>query len=238
MNLRIIILAVIFTILFTGCSAKSTKAPTTTKASPPILQEKATKNSSEKKITNTKNVTNENPSISNISTASKSPSAKATTQSVKKVDLNMKLFNYLSSEQNRNSVANRASVLHGGNLHNSCVYYASEALRRIGVKIPDSVCQIPSFMNQLKKQGFKVSYNLNNLKPGDICFTTNESGVFGGRPTHTYIFMGWASKGVAWIADNQLYDYGNVYHKRLINFHYLNNQKDKPKEATAFFMYK
>lgn len=50
--------------------------------------------------------------------------------------------------------------------------------------------------------------------------------------------MGWESPGVAMIVDNQLYDYGDVYHTRLIDFHYLNNMKDKPKEATAFFMYK
>jgi hypothetical protein len=134
-------------------------------------------------------------------------------------------------------VADRANVLHGGNLHNSCVYYASEALRRIGVKLPDSISLIPPFIDELKKQGFKTSYNLKNLKPGDICFTTDESGVVGGRPTHTYVFMGWDSPGVAWIADNQLYDYGDVYHTRSIDFHYLNDQKDKPKEATAFFLY-
>lgn len=237
MKSRLIILTVIFTILLTGCGIESRKA-IITEASTSTLQQKDNKNSPKEEITNTTNTTDENLPVSNNSAAFKSASAKANTQSVEKVSFNVKLFDYLSREQNRNSVADSASVLHGGNLHNSCVYYAGEALRRIGVKIPDSMCQIPSFIDELKKQGFKNSYNLKDLKPGDICFTTDESGAVGGRPTHTYIFMGWASPGVAWIADNQLYDYGSVYHTRLIDFYYLNNQKDKPKEATAFFMYK
>lgn len=177
------------------------------------------------------------PESSNLS-QSHNLSKKKEVEVSKSITLSTMLSDYLSTEKNRNSVAERANELHGGTLHNSCVYYASEALRRVGVEIPDSMSLIPPFIDELEKHGFKTSYDLDELKPGDICFTTDVNGVFGGRPTHTYIFMGWESKGVARIVDNQLYDYGDVYHTRLIDFHYLNNKKDKPKEATAFFMYK
>jgi hypothetical protein len=244
-NTRLLIFAVIFTVVLSGCSIENIKVIGNRDSA--MTQENNKLKDAAKDISNE---TTQNPSaansksspqslpVANNSSEVSSIAEKKEVQASKSISLNTRLFNYLSSDKNRKSVAKRASELHGGDLHNSCVYYASESLRRIGIKIPNSMSLVPLFINELKKQGFKTSYNLKDLKPGDICFTTDVNGVFGGRPTHTYIFMGWKSPGVAWIADNQLYDYGNVYHARLIDFHYLNNQKDKPKEATAFFMYK
>lgn len=232
MKRSLIVIVIIFAILLSGCSVESKQA-VVNKSPAYVLDEKNT----------VKDTSENSPEAAAKPVPKAPPEAEASTvkkevDTAKSINLTTKLFDYLSSEENRNSVTERANELHGGTLHNSCVYFASESLRRIGVKIPDSMSLIPPFIEALKKQGFKTSYDLEELKPGDICFTTDVNGVFGGRPTHTYIFMGWESPGTAWIADNQLYDYGDVYHTRLMKFHYLNDMKDKPKEATAFFMYK
>lgn len=233
MKRSLIVIVIIFTVLLSGCSAESKQAVVNKDSSAYTLDEKDTiKDTSKDSMEAAEKPVPKDTPAAEVSTAKKE------IDTAKSISLTVKLFDYLSSEDNRKSVTERANELHGGTLHNSCVYFASEALRRIGVKIPDSMSLIPPFIEALKKQGFKTSYNLEELKPGDICFTTDVNGVFGGRPTHTYIFMGWESPGTAWIADNQLYDYGDVYHTRLMKFHYLNDIKDKPKEATAFFMYK
>lgn len=250
MKQRFIIVLVIFAVILSGCSIEDKKA-IAEKGSSYVQENKDTAGNSDKEIAKeTSNapaqsyLESDKPSVSQISTTAKNSTSsqvsvvKKDVQAGKNVTMSVRLYNYLSVKKNRDSVGNRANELHGGTMHNSCVYYASEALRRVGVRIPDSMSLIPKFIAELKRQGFKTSYNLKDLKPGDICFTTDVNGVFGGRPTHTYIFMGWKSPGVAWIADNQIYDYGDVYHARSIDFHYLNNQKDKAKEATAFFMYK
>lgn len=232
MKQRFIIIFIIFVVLLSGCSTENNQA-TVNKASANSLNDRNNVQNSDKASSESdiKDNLEEKP-------VSQAPNTKKKVEVSDDTSLRVKLFGYLSTEENRNSVADRANELHGGTLHNSCVYYASEALRRVGIKIPDSMSLIPPFIKELKKQGFKTSYNLEELKPGDICFTTDVKGKVGGRPTHTYIFMGWESTGLARIVDNQLYDYGDVYHTRLIDFHYLNNMKDKPKEATAFFMYK
>lgn len=149
-----------------------------------------------------------------------------------------KLYNYMSNTSNGKSVFERALKLHDGDPHNACVYFVSEALRRVGCDIPVSTANTSSLLKELKTRGFKTNYILNELKPGDICFTTDEGGKIGGTPTHSYIFMSWKSDGIANICDNQVYDYDSIYHPRSIKLSYINNQKDKPKEATAFFMRK
>jgi hypothetical protein len=251
MRPRFIILTIIAALIFSGCSTVNKKSAENNNSTY-ILEGKAAINDKVVEANDTIKEDSQDPLVPKDPSpdqASPVPYKKVVSQAssvkedvkaaeTKGISINTKLFDYLSVAGNRNSVAERANELHGGNLHNSCVYYASEALRRIGIKIPDSMSLIPPFIKELKKQGFKTSYNLKDLKPGDICFTTDVKGVIGGRPTHTYIFMGWESPGVAKIVDNQLYDYGDVYHIRHLDFYYLNNQKDKPKEATAFFMYK
>ena len=45
------------------------------------------------------------------------------------------------NDNNRQSVMKRAIELHGGDLSNNCVYFASEALRRSGLNnLPEYVC--------------------------------------------------------------------------------------------------
>lgn len=143
------------------------------------------------------------------------------------------LYDYLMVEKNRNSVSDTAAKLHEGDLHNACVYYASEALRRIGENIPLPTCNTAQLKAELTRRGFKICYDMTQLRPGDLCFTTCESGTQ--KSTHVYVFMSWETEGkydYAYVCDNQSYDFGTPYHTRNINF------ATSKKDAFYFFMYK
>jgi hypothetical protein len=154
----------------------------------------------------------------------------------KRESINDALYEYLADEENGRSVGEAAYKLNYDEWHNACVYTVSEALRRIGCDIPLSMCRTDALIIELKDRGFDVFYDLDMLQPGDICFTTNEEGEISDDPTHVYVFLGWMEEDVANVFDNQVYDYGSVYHSRGIGLTYFNDQQDKPKEATAFFM--
>ena len=166
-----------------------------------------------------------------ISLNSFTPKAIADARRQSKVQIS--LYNFLTVSTNRKSVEKAARRLNRGNHHNTCVYFTSESLRRSGFMVPKSVCNTRQLVPFLKSKGWKVSYNLHELKPGDICFTTNN--VLG-SPSHAHIFMGWVKSGsidYAYIVDNQSHDYnGNTYHIRNIR------RRLKDKDATRFFMYK
>lgn len=153
-------------------------------------------------------------------------------------DISLNLFIYLSEPANGRLVGDTAVKLNHGDWHNACVYVVSEALRRVGYDIPVSVNRTEVLVQELENMGFVIRYDLSGLQPGDICFTTDEEGKIGGRPTHSYIFLSWKIPGVANIFDNQIYDYESLYHTRNIGLTFFNNKKDRPKEATAFFMRK
>ena len=122
---------------------------------------------------------------------------------------NYQLFKYMTNVNNQMSVDNAALLLHNGVTSNNCVYFASEALRRVGVNIPSSTANTYQLENQLKSWGFKYSYDFSQLKPGDIVFTNNY--------THVYIFMCWDTDGYAYIVDNQRTSFGNlVLHRRKV----------------------
>ncbi|EKQ57002.1 MULTISPECIES: leucine-rich repeat domain-containing protein [unclassified Clostridium] len=122
---------------------------------------------------------------------------------------NYQLFKYMTNANNQWSVDSTAVALHGGITSNNCVYFSSEALRRIGVNIPISTANTYQFENVLKSMGFVYSYDFSQIKPGDIVFTNNYS--------HVYIFMCWDRDGYAYIVDNQRTSFGNqVLHRRLV----------------------
>ncbi|MGN0145124.1 MAG: leucine-rich repeat domain-containing protein [Clostridium sp.] len=138
---------------------------------------------------------------------------------------NYQLFKYMTDPSNQASVDATAVMLHGGRTDNNCVYFASEALRRVGVGIPRETCNTYEFENILKSLGFVYSYDLTQLKPGDIVFTDGY--------THVYIFMGWDSDGYAFIVDNQSYNFDNkILHRRQIY-----NDTAITDRATHFFYY-
>lgn len=119
------------------------------------------------------------------------------------------LFKYMTDMNNQMSVDGAAVALHDGITSNNCVYFTSEALRRIGVNLPKSTANTYQLENQLKNFGFVYSYDFSQIKPGDIVFTNNYS--------HVYIFMCWDKDGYAYIVDNQRTSFGNlVLHRRKI----------------------
>lgn len=133
---------------------------------------------------------------------------------------------YLSSATNVSSVLNRAVELHGGNPSNTCVYFSSEAMRRIGVPVPLATCNTKQYLSYLRANGWVSTYDIKKLTLGSICFTT---GDWAGYPTHTFVFMGWVNSGnytLAYIADNQ----GNDVHIR-------NMGATQKTDAYAYFMH-
>lgn len=138
---------------------------------------------------------------------------------------NFQLFKYMTDVNNQLSVDNTAVWLHGGATDNNCVFFSSEALRRIGVNIPRSVANTYQLENELKGRGFAYSYDFSQIKPGDIVFTNNY--------THVYIFMCWDKDGYAYIVDNQRIMYGNqILHRRKVLV-----DTDISDRATHFFYY-
>lgn len=138
---------------------------------------------------------------------------------------NYQLFKYMTDPSNQSSVDSTAVLLHGGRTDNNCVYFASEALRRVGVGIPRATCNTYEFEDVLQSLGFVSCYDLSQLKPGDIVFTDGY--------THVYIFMGWDSDGYAFIVDNQSYNFDNkILHRRQIY-----NDTSITDRATHFFYY-
>ena len=133
---------------------------------------------------------------------------------------------YLTPAANVRSVLSRAVALHGGDYSNNCVYFSSEAMRRIGIPVPTWTCNTKQYLGYLKSHGWNESYDIRKLTPGSICFTTNTGAGF---PTHTFAFMGWVNSGSytwAYVADNQ----GETVHKR-------NMGRTEATDAFAYFMH-
>jgi len=137
-----------------------------------------------------------------------------------------RLAAYLTPAANVRSVLSRAVALHGGDYSNNCVYFSSEAMRRIGIPVPTWTCNTKQYLSYLSSHGWNKSYDIRKLTPGSICFTTNTGAGF---PTHTFAFMGWVNSGnytLAYVADNQ----GNAVHVR-------NMGATVATDAFAYFMH-
>ncbi|MEL1135020.1 cell wall-binding repeat-containing protein [Desulfitobacterium sp. THU1] len=140
-----------------------------------------------------------------------------------------RLYHYMLNPENQVSVHNRAVALHSGIMINNCVYFQSEALRRMGFNIPNSMANVGKFSSYLTKLGFKKDTNIKNLRPGDIVFTVDNA--------HTYTFMGWVNPerhDYAYIVDNQARAFGGqVYHVRKVS----GLDSDLNTGSMVFFMY-
>ena len=135
------------------------------------------------------------------------------------------LFKYLTDTNNRVSVHYRAIELHGGDTSNNCVFFTSEALRRVGIDLPLGTCNTYDLEDKLQAMGFVESYDLSQLKPGDIVFTNGY--------THVYIFMGWSANGYAYICDNQADRFDN----KVLHLRNIYGDTDLTDRATHFFYY-
>jgi len=150
----------------------------------------------------------------------------STVKSPGQTAIGAKLVSYLTPAGNVSSVLNRAVALHGGDASNTCVYFSSEAMRRIGVSVPEYICNTRQYLSYLKSNSWVSTYDITKLTPGSVCFTTND---WAGYPTHTFVFMGWVNPGDysrAYIADNQ----GNTVHVRNMGATYYT-------DAFAYFMH-
>lgn len=149
----------------------------------------------------------------------------AAANGLKQTTLGAKLSNFLHSSSNVSSVLNRAVELHGGDPSNTCVYFSSEVMRRMGVSVPLAICNTRQYLSFLRGNGWKANYDIKKLTPGSVCFTSND---WAGYPTHTFVFLGWANSNytLAYIADNQ----GNTVHVR-------NMGATVATDAFAFFMH-
>lgn len=152
--------------------------------------------------------------------------------------LNKSIYNFLEDEGNQKDVYTAAIELNKGSSANTCVYFISEVLRRNNFNVPSETNNISKIIPILESNGLGKEWDYEKLRPGDICFTTDEKGDENGTPTHTYVFMEWVVEGsydYAYICDNQAKDYdGEVYHIRNINFKDKANGADK--DAFAFFI--
>lgn len=155
-----------------------------------------------------------------------------------KNNLRQNIYNYLIDKNNRVASYMEGVKLNSGSSANTCVYFVSDVLRKNNVKVPEDVGNTSQLLSYLKKRGWRKDFDYKKLKPGDLCFTTDEKGNRDGIPTHTYVFMKWVKAGsyeYAYICDNQSKDYENkVYHIRNIKNRGSANGTDK--DAFAFFM--
>ncbi|MCR3757403.1 hypothetical protein KYB31_00160 [Clostridium felsineum] len=152
---------------------------------------------------------------------------------------NAKIINrtvdYLRDDNDRQENLKAAIELNGGNAKNTCVFFASGALRHGGLKVPLDTANTTQLTKYLISKGFKKYYNLKELKVGDVCFTA-PNGDKDEVPDHTYIFMGWVDLKCkdGYVCDNQKKGYGNSYHKRNITYETtINNEK---KSIAIYYM--
>ncbi|WP_317411290.1 SH3 domain-containing protein [Clostridium baratii] len=117
------------------------------------------------------------------------------------------LYNYMMDPEHQESVHLKAIELHNGDTSNNCVFFTSEALRRVSVDIPKNIAYTTNLEKELVKRNWGKVKDLSKLEAGDICFAGE---------AHVYIFMGWANeeKTVAYVVDNQKARFGSTYHER------------------------
>ena len=121
------------------------------------------------------------------------------------------ILNILQYKTNRVNAFSEATQLHGSIMDN-CTYYLSSLLRMDGYDIPSGTGSVSGLNNWAHQNSWNFSTNLSNLKPGDICFASND---------HTFVFVSWynKAKGLANVNDNQLayFDPGKATYIRDLN---------------------
>lgn len=163
-----------------------------------------------------------------------------TSRTTESNNLRKDIYTFLSDKNNRVKAYERAVKLNGGDSANTCVYFLAEVLRNNKISIDDSVCNTEGLIKVLEKKGWKKEIDIKKIKPGDICFTTDEKLSKKGTPTHVYVFMKWKEEGstdYGYICDNQAKDYDwKVYHLR--NIGVKDGSGKAQKEPFSFFMHK
>jgi hypothetical protein len=123
-----------------------------------------------------------------------------------------RLHRYLSRVDNDRSVRQEVLSWHR-TMRNGCVAYASTALRRVGVAVPErglkegeGVSRITRAFSSFLEQdlGWRRVARIRDLEVGDLVFTS-DAPCCPGYPAHVFVFQGWQSRGrgVALATDNQ-----------------------------------
>lgn len=113
------------------------------------------------------------------------------------------IVSFLNLQSNIDIAEGQALSLHDGVSSNNCVYFSSSVLRDIGINVPAGMANTQHYVPYVAALGFTKDYNVNDLYPGNICFTVSDGTNY---PTHTFIFMGWVNPfdhTLAYVADNQ-----------------------------------
>ena len=123
-----------------------------------------------------------------------------------------RLHRYLSRADNDRAVRREVLGWHR-TMRNGCVAFASTALRRVGVAVPErglrdgeGVSRITrAFSGFLEDElGWRRVARVRDLEVGDLVFTT-DAPCCPGYPAHVFVFAGWRSRarGLALATDNQ-----------------------------------
>ena len=170
-----------------------------------------------------------NNTVTKKSTASVStkPAITAKTNTAKPIIAPTKIYEYLNIEANRTIVLKKSIALNHGSKKGLNVYLLSEILRSNAIVVPAKTTTVKQLRDSLISIGWKKDSRFNQLKPGDICFTTDMPGKTG-SPSHAYVFMSWVKNGktdYANICDGQLDEFSTILHKR--NLSVTTTKKDK-----------
>lgn len=181
-------------------------------------------------------VPDEKPKV--VTTASApSPTPSQTLQ--QQSNIQTSLVNYLSKESNAAAVMKRALVLNSGVQENTCVYFLSEAFRKVGLPVPLFTANTTQLTNYLTGLGWQKYNDYKQLRTGDICFTTDIN-LGKGSPTHAFTFVAWVTPGnydFAYIVDNQAYKYSGK-HNHTRNIAKVDLHAGDTKEPFSYFLRK
>ena len=177
-----------------------------------VTEEKDSSTKAEESVTkNVKDTTETKKDVQKDTSKAKDEPKKETVKEVKETKFHSKLqenlYNYMMDPEHQESVHLKAIELHNGDTSNNCVFFTSEALRRVSVDIPKNIAYTTNLEKELVKRNWGKVKDLSKLEAGDICFAGE---------AHAYIFMGWANeeKTVAYVVDNQKARFGSTYHER------------------------
>jgi len=122
-----------------------------------------------------------------------------------------RIVRYCSLDDNYSSILREAQRVRGAE-DNTCVAFQSEALRRLGRRVPakDSYGNTSPISLVTRPYSRWLSDNLgpekvsnySKLQPGDLCFSSDAPG-YPGFPAHTYIFESFYDAKKAYVIDNR-----------------------------------
>ncbi|MGL5615954.1 MAG: hypothetical protein ACRDD2_06990 [Sarcina sp.] len=147
-------------------------------------------------------------------------------------NINKSLFELEKNEVNNTNLINEAILARGGSALNTCVLFQSNALRAVGINVPENITFTTNLAQYLESNGWVKETDFQNLQSGDLCFAGN---------THTFLFMGWEnkSKDLAYVMGDESYMFPNNYMIRNLNGQYpsSSNGNNAQYQTTYYLKY-